>query len=58
MNDFNTNVSTAKDKLVQAWNENPTMVIAVASGLMMATSRLIEAISGVASKRAYAKRFK
>ena len=43
-------------KIVQLWNERPAEVIMGVTGLFLATAKIIEAASGVASKRAYAKR--
>lgn len=48
--------STAVRKLEEAWNENPLLVIGVAAGFMMAASRLIDSVSGIRSRAAYAKR--
>lgn len=49
-------MNNASYKIKQAWNENPLGVAIVVGGLLTATARLIEAISGVQSKRAYAKK--
>jgi hypothetical protein len=43
-------------KIREAWNENPLLVIGVAAGFMMATSKLIDSVSGIRSRSAYAKR--
>ena len=48
--------STAFDKLRNAWNDNPLLVIGVATGATMAVAKLIEAVGGVQSRRAYARR--
>lgn len=48
--------STAFTKLRDAWNDNPLLVIGVATGATMALAKLIEAVGGVQSRRAYAKR--
>lgn len=50
------NQPTAYDRLKDAWNENPLLVIGVATGACMAVAKLIEAVSGVQSKRAFARR--
>jgi hypothetical protein len=42
-------------KLKEAWNENPIGVAIVAGAVLTATSKLIDAVSGIQSKRAYAK---
>lgn len=43
-------------KLEEAWNENPLLVIGVAAGFMMAASKLIDSVSGIRSRQAYARR--
>ena len=48
--------STAIQKLEEAWNENPLLVIGVAAGFMMAASKLIDSLSGIRSRQAYARR--
>lgn len=48
--------STAVRKLEEAWNENPLLVIGVAAGFMMAASKLIDSVSGIRSRQAYARR--
>jgi hypothetical protein len=50
-----SNKATAFDRLKDAWNENPLMVIAVATGATMAFAKLIDAVSGAQGRRAYAK---
>ena len=50
--------SKAFDKLRDAWNDNPLLVIGVATGACMAVAKLIEAVGGVQSRRAYARRMK
>ena len=50
------NQPTGIDRLKDAWNENPLLVIGVATGACMAVAKLIEAVSGVQSKRAFARR--
>lgn len=42
--------------LKQAWDENPIGVIGVAALAATAASKLIDSVSGVQSRRAYAKR--
>lgn len=46
----------AVSRLEEAWNENPLLVIGVAAGLMMAASKLIDSVSGIRSRQAYARR--
>ena len=46
----------AWDKIKQAWDENPMLVIAIGTGAAHALAKVIEAVSGISSKRAYAKR--
>lgn len=43
------------DRLKQAWDENPMLVIGVATGACMAVAKLIEAISSIQGRRAYAR---
>lgn len=43
------------DKLLAAFDENPLMVIAVGAAAMTATAKLIEAVGGIQSRRAYAR---
>jgi hypoxanthine-guanine phosphoribosyltransferase len=52
------NQPTAIDRLKDAWNENPLLVIGVATGACMAIAKLIEAVSGVQGRRAYARQIK
>lgn len=42
--------------LKQAWNENPIAVIGVSALAVTAASKLIDSLSGVQSRRAYAKK--
>ena len=42
-------------KLKEVWDENPLVVIGVVGASLAATARFIDAISGVQSKRAYAR---
>lgn len=48
-------VKTAKDRIQQAWNENPLAVIAVASGAAFAAAKLIDSLNGTRNSRAWAK---
>jgi hypothetical protein len=43
------------NKLKRAWNDNPLAVIAVGALTMRSAARLLDALSGIQSKRAYAK---
>jgi hypothetical protein len=43
------------DKLLALWNENPIMVMFAGAAVMTATSKLIDAVSGIQGRRAYAK---
>lgn len=54
----NSQDTTAMDKLKQAWNDNPLLVIGVATGATMAVARLIDAISASKGRRAYARQVK
>jgi hypothetical protein len=47
-----------KDKLNQQFNENPLQVLAVAAFVATAAAKLIAALSGVQSKRAYARMYR
>ena len=49
------NQPTAIDRLKDAWNENPLLVIGVATGACMAVAKLIDAVSGAQGRRAYAR---
>jgi len=42
-------------KLKEMWDESPVAVLAAAGAAFMGASKLIDAISGVQSKRAYAR---
>lgn len=44
------------NKFKAAWNENPIMVIGVSAAAMHAAARLIDAVSGIQSRRAYSRR--
>lgn len=43
------------DKIVAAFNENPLMVIAIGAAAMTAAAKLIDALGGIQSRRAYAR---
>jgi hypothetical protein len=45
----------ALDKIKEAWDENPLGVAIVAAGLLTAAGKLIDSISGIQSRRAYAR---
>jgi hypothetical protein len=47
----------ALDKIKDAWNENPMGVAIVAAGVLTATAKFIDSISGIQSKRAYSRRY-
>lgn len=47
--------STAKDKLKHAWNENPIGVTLVATAALTALGKVIAAVGGIQSRRAYAR---
>ena len=46
----------AWDKIKDAWDENPMLVIAIGTGAAHALAKVIDAVAGISSKRAYAKR--
>lgn len=46
---------TAVDRLKDAWNDNPLVVIGVATGACMAVAKLIDAVSSAQGRRAYSK---
>lgn len=46
---------TAMDRLKDAWNDNPLVVIGVATGACMAVAKLIDAVSSAQGRRAYSK---
>jgi len=52
------NQPTAIDKLKDAWNDNPLLVIGVATGACMAVAKLIDAVSGAQGRRAYARQIR
>lgn len=43
-------------KIKEAWDENPMLVVVIFTGAAHATAKVIDAVSGISSKRAYAKR--
>lgn len=45
----------ALEKLKQQWDENPLVVIGVISGAVVATAKLVDAVSAAQGRRAYAK---
>lgn len=45
-----------KDKLKKAWNDNPLACIAIGALAVGATAKLIDSLSGVQSRNAYARR--
>lgn len=47
----------AWDKLKDAWNDNPMLVITVGTGAVAVLGKFIEAVGSYQSKRAYAKQF-
>lgn len=47
---------TALDKLKAFWNDRPVEFIALATVAMSAVAKLLDALSSVQSRRAYAKR--
>jgi hypothetical protein len=50
--------STAKQKIKEAWNENPLGVAIIVTGLLGATAKLIDAVGSIQSKRAYSRHSK
>jgi hypothetical protein len=46
----------AWDKIKEAWDNDPMLVVVVTTGAVAALGKLIDAAAGVQSKRAYAKR--
>ena len=46
------------DKLKRYWNENPMGVIGVAAAAVASIAKLIDALSAVQGRRAYAKQVK
>lgn len=46
----------AWDKIKEAWDENPMLVITVGTAAVAALGKLIDAAGSIQSKRAYAKR--
>lgn len=47
----------AWDKIKEAWDENPMLVITVGTAAVAALGKLIDAVGNVQSKRAYAKHY-
>jgi len=45
----------AWDKIKEAWDENPMLVITVGTGAVAVLGKFIEAVGSYQSKRAYAK---
>jgi hypothetical protein len=43
-------------KFKAAWNDNPILVIGVSATAMHAAAKLIDAITGIQSRRAYSRR--
>lgn len=50
-----TMTKTGWEKLRDKWNEDPVQVVIVGSGAMMATAKLIDSISAMQGRRAYAR---
>ena len=48
----------AMDKLKEAWNENPLMVIAIVGAALAGAGKFIDASGSLVSKWAYARRIK
>jgi len=46
---------TWRDKINQAWNDNPLMVIGIGVLAITATAKLIDAVSAAQGRRAYAR---
>lgn len=44
-----------KAKLKQAWNDNPLAVIAVGTGAAIAAAKVLDTLSSMQSRRAYAR---
>lgn len=47
----------AWNKIRDAWNENPIMVVGVFGAALAGAGKFIEAIGSIPSKRAYAKKY-
>lgn len=45
----------AQEKLKQAWNENPLGVAIVVATVLTAAGKLIDSVSSIQGRRAYAK---
>lgn len=52
---MSTTVQNAKDKIQQAWNENPLAVIATVSAAVIATAKLIDAVNASRNSRTWAR---
>ena len=50
--------TSAFDKLKEAWNENPIMVISVVGVALAGAGKFIDASGSIVSKWAYARRIK
>ena len=48
----------AKDKIKQAWDENPIQVAIVVTAMVGAVGKLIDAVSAIQGRRAYAQQVK
>lgn len=48
-------MKNAKDKIKQAWEENPMAVIAIASGTALAVAKVIDAMTAVENSRTWRK---
>ncbi len=47
----------AWDKIKEAWDDNPMLVITVGTAAVAALGKLLDAAGSIQSKRAYAKQF-
>lgn len=50
------NIDEGKEKLLHYWNEKPVETLLVGAAVVTAVSKLIDSISGIQSRRAYARR--
>lgn len=50
--------SKAMDKLKEAWNENPLMVMASIGAALAGAGKFIDALTGYQSRRAYSQQVK
>lgn len=48
-------MNNAVNKLKQAWNENPVAVIAVATGAVIATAKVLDSVTAVQNSRSWKK---